>query len=173
MFASESDDYDDLRQMSKAVTITHQHDIIKSFEGNYRQIFFYTPPEARLEKGTGNSVNKIILDERYLEINSELNFGDEIVSRKIIIGYDGMSEKFILTQYTNLETYPITAEGRFDTETKSLVFIGKYQHSQLNSATFSIVIQYDNPDEFTYSFFEVENHVSSKILEIKNYKLSN
>ncbi len=173
MFASEPNDYDDLRQLSKAVTITHQHDIIKSFEGNYRQIFFFTPPEARLEKGTGSSINKIILDERYLEINSVLKFGDEVISRKIIVGYDGMSEKYILTQYTNVETYPITAEGIFDASTKSLVFMGKYPYSQLNVASFSIVLQYDSPDEFTYIFYEIDNRMSSKILEIKNYKLSN
>lgn len=173
LLALTSDDYDDLRQQSKAVTITYYHDILKSFEGTFRQIFFFTPPEAKPENGDGKSINKVILNERYLEINSELKFGKDIVSRKIIIGYDGMSEKYKLTQYSNLETYSLTADGVFDSESKSLIFTGKYPYAELNPASFSVVLQFDNPDEFSIIYYEIDNHISSKILEIKNYKLSN
>lgn len=167
-----SNDYDKLRFQSQAVTITHYHDILKSFSGKYRLIYFFTPPQAKHEKGSGSSTNSIILDERYLEMDSELKFGNDIISRKIIIGYDGILQKFQLTQYSNTETFPIEADGVYDADNKSLVFKGKYPHPEINSSDFEFVIKFDSPDEFTITFFEEDGKSKQKILEIKNYKLS-
>jgi len=167
-----ADEYDELRQHSKAVMITHNHDIMKSFTGKYRQIFFFTPPEAKTMNGAGKSENNIILNERYLEINSDLMFGTDTLARKMLIGFDGMKQKYQLFQYTNIETFPLLAEGFFDDENKSLVFTGTYPYKEINSADFKIVFKYVSPDEFTYLFYEIENNKESKILEIRNYKLS-
>lgn len=167
-----AEDYGELRQNSKAVMITHNHDIMKSFTGKFRQIFFFTPPEAKAMNGAGKSENNIILNERYLEINSDLMFGTDTLARKMLIGFDGMKQKYQLFQYTNIETFPLIAEGVFDDENKSLVFTGTYPHKELNSADFKIVFKHISPDEFTYLFYEIENNKEAKILEIRNYKLS-
>ncbi|MFA5512009.1 MAG: DUF1579 family protein [Candidatus Kapaibacterium sp.] len=167
-----SDDYKQLREQGKSVLLTHYHDILKSFAGSYRQIFFFTPPDARPENGSGSSVNTIILDERFLEINSKLKMGKDILQRKTVIGYDGIAEKYTLTQYSNYETFPMTATGKFDPDEKSIVFRGNYPYEALNAASFMIVLKYDNHEEFTYTFYEIEDEVESKILEIKNFKIS-
>lgn len=168
-----SDDYDELRHHSKAVMLTHYHDILKSFEGKYRVIFFFTPPEARAAKGSGSSTNTIVLKERYLEMDSDLIFGSEVLGRKIIIGYDGMKGKYQLTQYTDLETYTLNAEGNYDDVNKKLIFEGSYPHPELNSNKFKIVFEYVNQDEFKYLFYEIEKAKETLVLDVRYIKLSN
>ncbi|MBX3044770.1 MAG: DUF1579 family protein [Candidatus Kapabacteria bacterium] len=166
------DDYNDLRYAAKAIQTTHYHDILKAFSGNFRQIFFFTPDDAKSEKGTGSSINKIVLDERYLEINSFLVFGADTAKRKIIIGYDGVKEKYDLIQYSNIETYSIRANGKFVAEEKSLVFEGSYPYKEINPDDFKIILRYDDDNEFTFQHYEISNGNEIKILEIKNFKLA-
>jgi hypothetical protein len=166
-----SDDYQELRNQSDAVLVTHNHDILKAFAGTYRQIYFFTPPEAKSEKGSGRAENKIIMDERYLEITSTLNFNKDKIQKKIIIGFDGISKKYQLTEYSNMETYPLTATGTYSYEQKSLVFEGRYPYSETNSNTFKMIFKYDSTDSFTYYFIENYKGKEEKILEIRNFKL--
>lgn len=168
-----NDDYLDLRNQSEAVRITHFHDILKSFEGNFRQIYFFTPPESKAEKGSGKAENKIVLNERYLVINSTLDFHKEKVQKTTFIGYDNHSKNYILNEYSNFETFPLTAKGIFSSKDKSLIFEGQYPYSELNPNKFKIIFKYDSLNSYTYYFYEAnKNYKEELIMEIRNFKIN-
>jgi hypothetical protein len=167
-----SDDYLELRDQSKGVKVTHYHDILKSFQGDFRQIYFLTPPDSKQENGTGKSINSIILNERYLEFNSILEFGKDTIKNKWIIGYDGFKNKYFMSQYSNMENYPLNLEGYFDSENKSIVFEGNYPYKLINPAKIRAVLKFVSEGEFIYSYFEQIEDKEYKILEIRNFKIN-
>lgn len=166
-----ADDYHQLRVQGDAILITQYHDILKSFSGNYRQIFFATPHEGKQERGSGKSENKIILNERYLEINSNLSFQNESVHKKIIIGFDGIKKKYTYNEFTGVETFSLTAEGVFSFDEKSIIFEGIYPHKILNENRFKIVFKFVDSNTFTNTLYEYEGGKEFKIIETFNYKL--
>jgi len=74
---------------------------------------------------SGVAQHRMILDDRFLMMESQSGEGDMYTESMIIMGYDNRNEEFSYVGYDTWGTYYVTAKGQFDEEARAWVLNGQ------------------------------------------------
>lgn len=137
-----------------------EHELLAKYEGTFdMEINYYMAPGQDPMAMSGVATNRMILDDRFLEMASEGDMGGFTMKALSILGFDRRHKVFTVTGFDNTGTYSVSAQGEYDEETRTITLSGADE-----DPVFGFVQEYDfvmeliDDDTFTWAvtFFNPE-----------------
>ncbi|MFZ5515887.1 MAG: DUF1579 family protein [Candidatus Zhuqueibacterota bacterium] len=100
---------------------------------------------------SGTSENKMVLGDRFLEMDSKSGEGDMYTETYSLFGFDRRHKKYVAVMLDTWGTYFVTAFGGFNEATKTLSLSGEDDDpimKRMQEFDFNFTIQ--SPDKFVY-----------------------
>ncbi len=131
-----------------------EHNILLNFVGKYRVLISLFADQGAPQYGKGESINKILMDGRYIEFETAIEMDSYPLIYKYIIGYDNIRKMYSLYSIDNVSTNQLISYGKLDRKARTITFNGQFQNmidKSMNS--FSIVFSLVSDSKFEIDLF--------------------
>ena len=106
-------------------------------------------PQFLFTQMKGKSVNKMILDGRFLQSNVTGGEGEMKMEGLNLMCYDRRHKKFTTVGFDTLGTYYVTGNGPYDDKTKSIVMYGEDEEPTLGmKQKYDIIVRFIDDDTY-------------------------
>lgn len=158
----------------KSMELAEEHKILSEMTGSWKaSVKFWTQPGSAPNVSVAKSINKTILNGKFLVEDYSGSFGGQAFKGMSVMGYDTILQKFSNFWADNMGTGAIYSEGTIDKANRSINFTGAATDpiTKTKKPTFSVIKVIDN-DRHTLEMFDVlPDGKKFKTLEI-DYKRS-
>jgi len=113
-----------MEQMGKLAAPGEMHKILEHMVGTWDLEFEMTMPGMGPMKSTGTSEITSVLGGRYIQEQLEGSFMGMAFSGLNLVGYDNHKKEYHSTWFDTSSTWPITATGQWNKETRTLELKG-------------------------------------------------
>ena len=154
-----------IEDMQKLTAPGRMHLVLSQFEGIWKQSIVMKSDEEPINARAKTS-NEMIFGGRFLEFNSESTIYEQKFKSRQIIGYDPRNSKYFLFRIEEMGTFPIYAEGIYDSTLKKLTFYGEEpQLGKSDKIRFKIEICKERDNKYTQSEFIILGSKEFKKIE--------
>ncbi|MBM2815799.1 MAG: hypothetical protein HW421_2561 [Ignavibacteria bacterium] len=143
---------DDLSQQEiDIMTAGPQHQLLYMFEGSWKVLFTYYQELNPESFGKGESENKLFFNNKFIEINTELQTDELTFHLKMTLGFDKRISKYFIFVLDDISTYPRYAEGDYDEETRTFTFSGEaFDIFKSANTPFKITLKFEDDRKFVF-----------------------
>ncbi len=161
--AADGDEMGEWMEMNQK-GVHHEH--LKQFVGNFTTVSkFWMAPDTEPMESTGKAVNRMVLDDRYLESH----FDGEAMGAKFagqgLTGYDAMAGKYVSLWVDTWSTGFTIAEGQCDKEGKVLTLKGEMGMGDMKVAYREVLTILD-ANSYKFEWFDSSMGEERKSMEI-------
>lgn len=164
---------DDLQKDLSAGWPGIEHKLLKKMTGKWRTIFSSWDEHGEATYGKGSSENKMIMGERYIDMNLLLTIENITVGSRITVGFDRSDGKYILLGLDEMGNIPLIAKGDYIQNEKKIVFGGQMP-DMMNKGKIidqKIILTMENDRKISYETYFIKSGKDIKVSEILFIKI--
>ncbi len=157
---------DDMAQWMQMNQKGVHHEHLKQFVGDFNTATkIWMAPDTEPMESTGKAVNRMILDDRYLESQFEGEAMGAKFAGRGLTGYDAMAGKYVSIWVDTWSTGFTLAEGQCDQEGKVLTLAGEMSMGD-TKVGYREVFTILNADSYKFEWFDSAQGLEMKTMEI-------
>ena len=159
-----------MTKAAAANVVGTEHDLIKAMAGKWKEETYYNfDPSQPPMKVTGTATTRLILGDRFAQLEAVSMFMGEKSERMTIFGHDNRKGLYTWDGYDTFGTYAVHAEGTYDEGTKTLTMAGTEADPLMpHPIEFRVILRFPNPDQIDYEIWFLTdmdgNPVENKIV---------
>jgi len=158
---------DDMAQWMEMNQKGVHHDHLKQFVGNFNTLTrIWSAPDTEPMESAGKSVNRMILDDRYLESHFEGEAMGAKLLGQSLTGYDAMAGQYVSVWVDTWSTGFTLAEGQCEKDGKVLTLKGEMSTGPDNKVGYREVFTILNADSYKFEWFDSSQGEEHKTMEI-------
>jgi hypothetical protein len=143
---------EDMAKMMEMMRPGEEHDVLAEMEGEWEQDWSTSMmPGAPAQRSKGSATGKLILGDRFLELQSKGAMMGQPFEAKTILGFDRRHGVYTMAQFDTMGTYFVTATGKRDPQTGTIVLMGKDTDPMMGEQEFKTEIT-PKQDEIVTTF---------------------
>jgi hypothetical protein len=147
-----------------------EHELLKSMAGEWdMDVTLWMMPGAEPMHFEGETINEMILGDRFLVSEGTSGEGDLYTETIWILGFDRRFEKYTCIGMDTWGTYYISAEGDYNAKTKMMTLSGEVDDPLLGKEGFKISFHFESNDKYVVEMIMINEKLGMdefKMLEL-------